>query len=585
MTAPAVGPLHAPRVLQAGENRLARLPGVARRRPRAWHGTGSCSAPPSANSTVLGFPAPGHPYWNEETLDGVAARYPYARHDTVAGGQAGERRRRGMTLPEPTSWWKAGVLYQIYPRSFADSDGDGIGDLRGILDHLDHLEWLGVDGIWLSPITVSPNADWGYDVADFCAVAARPGDHGRRRPPGRRGRPARHPGPDGPGPEPHQRPAPLVRRLPLVADGPPAATGTCGPTPSRTARRPTTGSAASAGRPGRWTRRPGSTTCTTTCPSSPTSTGGTRRSARPSTTSCASGSTGAWPASASTCATSSSRTPSCATTRRPPRTTTSRPSSSASARSTTPTGPRSTRSSGAGGASPTPYDPPRVLIGETPVPVDAAGRLLRQRARRAAPGLQLPVHQRPARGRGHARRRRGDRGAACPPGAWPAWTGSNHDMSRFATRWAKDDPRRTRVALLMLLGLRGTPVLYQGDEIGLGDRAGRPRSSCGTPWACATGPHYAGARRHAHPDAVAERARRWLHRPRRHAVAAAGGRRCRQRGGPADRSGVHAHAGPRSASPCAGAPPTCTPVPTFPSRHRRASGPGAGVIATWWRST
>jgi alpha-glucosidase len=64
--------------------------------------------------------------------------------------------------------------------------------------------------------------------------------------------------------------------------------------------------------------------------------------------------------------------------------------------------------------------------------------------------------------------------ASLPPGAWPAWTGSNHDMSRFATRWAGDDPRRVRVALVMMLGLRGTPVLYQGDEIGLGDRPVSP---------------------------------------------------------------------------------------------------------------
>ena len=56
-----------------------------------------------------------------------------------------------------------------------------------------------------------------------------------------------------------------------------------------------------------------------------------------------------------------------------------------------------------------------------------------------------------------------------PPGAWPAWTGSNHDMSRFASRWADGDERKARVALLMLLCLRGTPVLYQGDEIGLED--------------------------------------------------------------------------------------------------------------------
>jgi alpha-glucosidase len=67
-------------------------------------------------------------------------------------------------------WWRDGVLYQIYPRSFADANGDGVGDLRGIIDRLDHLEWLGVDGVWLSPITLSPNADWGYDVSDYCDV-------------------------------------------------------------------------------------------------------------------------------------------------------------------------------------------------------------------------------------------------------------------------------------------------------------------------------------------------------------------------------------------------------------------------------
>ena len=67
-------------------------------------------------------------------------------------------------------WWRDGVLYQVYPRSFADSDGDGIGDLRGIQSRLGYLEWLGVDGIWLNPTMPSPNADWGYDVADYCAV-------------------------------------------------------------------------------------------------------------------------------------------------------------------------------------------------------------------------------------------------------------------------------------------------------------------------------------------------------------------------------------------------------------------------------
>jgi alpha-glucosidase len=70
----------------------------------------------------------------------------------------------------PPSWWRDGVLYQIYPRSFADSDGDGIGDLAGIRERLDHLEWLGVTGIWLNPTMPSPNDDWGYDVSDYLGV-------------------------------------------------------------------------------------------------------------------------------------------------------------------------------------------------------------------------------------------------------------------------------------------------------------------------------------------------------------------------------------------------------------------------------
>jgi len=75
----------------------------------------------------------------------------------------------GGRAVEP-SWWRDGVLYQIYPRSFADSDGDGIGDLRGIVGRLEHLEWLGVTGIWLNPTFPSPNDDWGYDVSDYQGV-------------------------------------------------------------------------------------------------------------------------------------------------------------------------------------------------------------------------------------------------------------------------------------------------------------------------------------------------------------------------------------------------------------------------------
>jgi alpha-glucosidase len=67
-------------------------------------------------------------------------------------------------------WWTGGVLYQAYPRSFADSNGDGIGDLAGLRGRLDHLHWLGVDGIWINPTFPSPNRDWGYDVSDYFGV-------------------------------------------------------------------------------------------------------------------------------------------------------------------------------------------------------------------------------------------------------------------------------------------------------------------------------------------------------------------------------------------------------------------------------
>jgi alpha-glucosidase len=67
-------------------------------------------------------------------------------------------------------WWQRGTVYQVYPRSFADGDGDGVGDLRGLRAHLDHLSDLRVQAVWLSPIFPSPMADFGYDVADFCGV-------------------------------------------------------------------------------------------------------------------------------------------------------------------------------------------------------------------------------------------------------------------------------------------------------------------------------------------------------------------------------------------------------------------------------
>jgi alpha-glucosidase len=64
-------------------------------------------------------------------------------------------------------WWQHAVVYQVYVRSFSDSNADGVGDLRGVVEKLEYLEWLGIDALWLSPVTVSPDKDWGYDVADY----------------------------------------------------------------------------------------------------------------------------------------------------------------------------------------------------------------------------------------------------------------------------------------------------------------------------------------------------------------------------------------------------------------------------------
>ncbi|MEO0971747.1 MAG: alpha-amylase family glycosyl hydrolase, partial [Pseudomonadota bacterium] len=71
---------------------------------------------------------------------------------------------------QATPWWRGAVIYQIYPRSFRDANGDGIGDLPGCIEHLDYVASLGVDGIWLSPFFTSPMCDFGYDVADYRGV-------------------------------------------------------------------------------------------------------------------------------------------------------------------------------------------------------------------------------------------------------------------------------------------------------------------------------------------------------------------------------------------------------------------------------
>ena len=73
-------------------------------------------------------------------------------------------------MEKQNNWWKEAIVYQVYPRSFQDSNGDGTGDLQGIISRLDYIRSLGIDIIWLNPIYASPNDDNGYDISDYRAI-------------------------------------------------------------------------------------------------------------------------------------------------------------------------------------------------------------------------------------------------------------------------------------------------------------------------------------------------------------------------------------------------------------------------------
>ena len=323
-------------------------------------------------------------------------------------------------------WWQREAIYQLYPRSFADSNGDGIGDLPGVIERLEYLDWLGVGGIWLNPIYPSPNADWGYDVADYCDVHS---DLGTRGDIDRLVEEAN------------------ARGIEIVLDLVPGHSSDEHPWFSDPKKRDWY----------IWSDKPGEETSVF---------GG------PSWT----GRDGAWYFHAFH--------------RKQPnlnwfnedlraafddvlrfwfdrglagfRIDVShdfvRDSEGRVRRDVTHDVLRRWRRIA------DTYEPPRILIGETWVHDLAELITFYGQGDELHMAFNFPFVFAQLEALPDVVDRTD---AILPAGAWPIWTLSNHDVARFATRVCGGDERKIRCALLALLTLRGTPVLYQGDELGL----------------------------------------------------------------------------------------------------------------------
>ena len=369
-----------------------------------------------------------------------------------------------------TPWWRSGVLYQIYPRSYADSNGDGIGDLGGVIDRLDHLAWLGVDGIWLSPITPSPNADWGYDVADYCAVAPEYGtlaDLDRLIEDARR------------------------RGIRVVMDLVPNHTSERHPwfldaKSSRTSRHrhwyvwadpkpdgsPPNNWLSNFGGPA-WTldAASGQFYLHNFTPSQPD-----LNWWNPEVRRAFEEIHRFWYARG----VAGFRIDVCHAMIKDTELRDNPPAGADSPFFERLLGLRQVYNANRPEAHDIlkswrriadSYDPPRLLLGETYVHEPAAmARFYGAGDDELHLALNVPFQEAPFEA--SALRAIVERTESLlPPGAWPLWHAGNHDVSRMASRWAQGDPAKVRAAILLLLGLRGTPLLYQGDELGLPDTA------------------------------------------------------------------------------------------------------------------
>ncbi|MHB8220751.1 MAG: alpha-amylase family glycosyl hydrolase [Acidimicrobiales bacterium] len=352
-------------------------------------------------------------------------------------------------------------------RSFADSDADGVGDLRGVIDHLDHLEWLGVDGVWLSPVTASPDADWGYDVADYQEVHPELGTMD----------------------DVDDLIAQACQRgIRILMDLVPNHTSDQHPwfvdsRSSRSARRRDwyvwADPGADGSPPNNWVSSFGGPAWTLD-----EATGQyylhNHLAEQPDLNWWNDEVRDTFDAilrfwfdrgvagfRIDVCnvivkdALLRDNPPATADDDAEAQLFGQRPVFNANRPEVHEVIRRWRRIADS-------YDPGRVLVGETPVSTEELARYYGDGADELHLAFNFPFIGSPlsADAMRHVIE---EAETLLPPAAWPAWTGSNHDMSRLATRWAEDDPRRVRAALMMLLGLRGTTVLYQGDEIGLGN--------------------------------------------------------------------------------------------------------------------
>jgi len=369
---------------------------------------------------------------------------------------------------DPDRWWHAGVFYQIYPRSYADSNNDGIGDLPGIISRLDYLAELGIRGIWLSPVTVSPNRDWGYDVSDYCDIDPDFGTLDDLATLVREGR---------------------ARDISILLDLVPNHTSDqhpwfvdalAGPDAAHRDYYVWSDPGENGGPPNNWVSIFGGSAWELDAASGQYYLHNFEAQ-QPDLNWWSDDVRGAfddivrfwWDRGIA-----GFRIDVCnmmikdAELRDNPPATKDDPLDQqlmgvkAVYNSDRPEAHdilRRWRAISDG------YDPGRLLIGETNVEqLPALAQFYGDGHNELHGGFNF-VFINSAFEANALRTVVEDTEAALPPGAWPIWTGSNHDVSRLATRWAAGDPAKVRCALLILLTLRGTPFLYQGDEIGLTD--------------------------------------------------------------------------------------------------------------------